>query len=207
MPWAPDYVSADELAEQLRIGDDVDDVQLALAATAASRAVDGTTHRQFGLADTLEVREYTARWSRTRGAWLVPVDDLMDLTGFAVTVDLDGDGAHEATVDPAMVVKLPRNAAAKGRPYERLLIPAWSPVQPTGVDGAVAVTARPGWTAVPDTVKQATLLQGARFAARRDAPFGVAGSPEAGSELRLLARVDPDVAVTLAGYRRKVWAR
>ena len=64
------------------------------------------------------------------------------------------------------------------------------------------VTARWGWAAVPSTIKQATLLQASRLLARRDAPFGIAGSPDVGSEIRLLARVDPDVAVAVAPYRR-----
>jgi len=50
--------------------------------------------------------------------------------------------------------------------------------------------------------KVATVLQANRLLKRRHAPFGVAGSPELGSELRLLARVDPDVAVSLRGLGR-----
>jgi hypothetical protein len=67
----------------------------------------------------------------------------------------------------------------------------------------VQVTATWGWTAVPATIKKATLLQASRFYKRRDAPFGVAGSPDMGSEMRLLAKVDPDVEVMLGDYRRK----
>lgn len=54
---------------------------------------------------------------------------------------------------------------------------------------------------VPDSIKLACLLQASRFFIRREAPFGIAGSPEAGSELRLLAKVDPDVEVILGPYR------
>jgi hypothetical protein len=64
----------------------------------------------------------------------------------------------------------------------------------------VKVTALWGWTAVPVAVKQATLLQASRFFSRRHSPYGVAGSPELGSEIRLLARVDPDVGVSLRDY-------
>jgi hypothetical protein len=55
---------------------------------------------------------------------------------------------------------------------------------------------------VPSAVKLATRLQASRFMARRDSPYGVAGSPDAGSEIRLLSRVDPDVAVALRGFSR-----
>jgi hypothetical protein len=52
---------------------------------------------------------------------------------------------------------------------------------------------------VPAEVKLATELQASRWAKRRDAPFGVAGSPELGSELRILAKLDPDVEILLGG--------
>lgn len=55
--------------------------------------------------------------------------------------------------------------------------------------------------AVPASINLATLIQAARFVKRRDAPFGVAGSPDMGNELRLLARLDPDVLVLVANHR------
>lgn len=57
--------------------------------------------------------------------------------------------------------------------------------------------------AVPVSIHFATLVQAARLVKRRDAPFGVVGSPEMGNELRLLARLDPDVEVLVANHR--VW--
>lgn len=53
---------------------------------------------------------------------------------------------------------------------------------------------------IPSAVKQACLIQASRFFTRRYAPFGVAGSPDSGSEIRLLAKVDVDVAVILGPY-------
>jgi hypothetical protein len=51
------------------------------------------------------------------------------------------------------------------------------------------------------------MLQASRFYARRDSPYGVAGSPDLGSEVRLLSKVDPDVAVSLADYVRPAVAQ
>lgn len=53
---------------------------------------------------------------------------------------------------------------------------------------------------IPDAVKLACLLQASRFFIRKNAPFGVAGSPQDGSEIRLLARLDPDVLVMLGPF-------
>lgn len=193
MAWAPDYVTSTDLAGYLRIDDLDDDVEAALAITAASRAVDETTNRQFGLIDAPEARIYTARPDYDRGFWVVDVDDLQTVTGLVVTVD----GETLTTY-----VKEPVNAASKARPWTRLAFTADSELTPSGDRHEISVTARWGWTSVPVPVQQATLLQASRLFKRRDAPFGVAGSPEMGSELRLLAKVDPDVAVTLRGLSR-----
>jgi uncharacterized phiE125 gp8 family phage protein len=193
MAWAPDYVTAPDLKAYLRIDDTVDDAQVALAITAASRAVDRHTNRQFGLAAAAEERRYTASWDRRRCRWVVGIDDLMTVTGLVVTTEAGTVDAYELQ---------PGNAAAEGRPWTRLVVQPESAVIPTGIEDGVTVEARWGWTTVPVPVQQATLLQASRLFKRRDAPFGVAGSPELGSELRLLAKVDPDVAVVLGPYVR-----
>lgn len=195
MPWAPDYVTKAELKSFLRIdvGDTVDDAQLDIAITAASRAVDDVTYRQFGQVAAPEARLYTPWWDTSRGKWVITIDDLQDATGLTV---VNAQGAV------TLYSKQPGNAALRGRVWTRLVIDFANTVLIKGTENEFTVTARFGWSAVPVTIKQATLLQASRLFKRRDAPFGVAGSPDAGSEVRLLARVDPDVAVTLRPYTR-----
>jgi hypothetical protein len=65
MAWAPDYITAEQLAAYLRITDDDDDVELAIAVGAASRAIDNHTNRQFGKVDAAEQRLYTSTASRS----------------------------------------------------------------------------------------------------------------------------------------------
>jgi uncharacterized phiE125 gp8 family phage protein len=189
--WAPDYATAAELRAYLRISDSVDDTQLGYAITAASRAIDRHTRRQFGSV-TAEERVYTPVYDRHRRRWVVEIDDLMTA---ASSVEVDGTVLVTYTLEP-------RNAAAKSRPWTHLVVDKDSTVVPCGDEYEVAVTAAWGWTSVPTPVKQACLLQAARFHARRDSPYGVAGSPDLGSELRLLSKVDADVAVTLRPYLR-----
>lgn len=200
MAWAPDYATTAEARAYItRHSETVDDTEIALAITAASRAIDTAAGRQFGVVAAAEQRFYTARWDRRVMRWVVPVDDLMSVSNFAaITVDANGDTV--GTVDDYVLE--PRNAAAKGRPWTQMLIRPESTYKPTGARDEVAVTALWGWTAVPTPVKNATLLQASRFFARRDSPYGIAGSPDEGSEMRLLARVDPDVAVMLGPYKR-----
>lgn len=189
MAWAPDYCTLAEAKAFLHVDDTDDDVQIAVAISAASRTIDRYAGRQFGKVAVVETREYATVYDRHLGCYVAEIDDLQTTTGLIV---LD-ENAVEVT-DYALA---PENALQKGKPYERIL---------TSTAGPFTITASWGWTAVPVSVKQATLLQAARFMARRDSPFGVAGSPAQGSELRLLARVDPDVAVSLDPYRRNWWA-
>jgi hypothetical protein len=198
--WAPDYATVPELAAFVRVGDDADETQMGLALAAASRAIDRATRRQFGVVDEAEARTYTAWYCWRRERWVVPIDDLMSDTDLAVAFDTGGDESYGDEVDSYSL--RPSNAAAEDRPWEELVVLPGSSVTPTDTDNAVQVTAVWGWAGVPNAVKEACLLQASRLLSRRDSPFGVAGSPQAGSEIRLLAKVDPDVAVALAPYKR-----
>lgn len=203
MAWAPDYITTDQLATYLRAVDQADDDELADAVSGASRAVDKDTHRQFGTTAAPEARFYTPVWSHKRGTWVVECDDFHTVPT-AVSVDTAGDGTYATSVDPvAFAVLLPANAAQLDRPWERLTLRAGAGVTLCGRADEVRVTTRWGWASVPKTVVTATKLQAARIFARRTAPFGVAGSPDSGSELRLLAKVDADVHVMLNDYRRR----
>lgn len=195
MTWAPDYVLAPVLKNYLHIEDTADDVFVALWITAASRNVDDYCQRQFGQTAAPEARTYTPVWDRRRCAYVVEVDDLHTLTGLDI-VDEAGTTITGHTYEPV-------NAILKGRPYERLILGAGA----TKPSGNLIPTASWGWNAVPGAVPTGMLLQAARLAARRDSPFGIAGSPSEGSEVRLLAQLDPDFRTTLKPLRRQWWAR
>lgn len=200
MALFPDYVNSAELKAHLRITDTNDDDALALAITAASRAIDRSCGRQFGLNGSAVARVYT--WGKTfiEDLPAVEVDDFMTSTDLSIKLDTSGSGSYGsalASVDP-----WPWNAVADGRPWTHLVFRAYASGFPTALSQGVQVTANWGWTAVPDVVKQACLIQASRFFVRRDSQYGVAGSPETGTELRLLDRLDPDVAVLLSTVRR-----
>jgi hypothetical protein len=195
MAWAPDYGTSDEAKDFVRIDDGLDDDEIALIVTSVSRAIDQHTNRQFGLVDAAEQRFYTARWDYERAKWVVDIDDLM--TALDLEVNVSGVGEiTDYTLEP-------RNAPAKGKPWTRLVVDTSSAVMPTGEEFEIDSTGIWGWTTVPAAVRVAWRLQTNRILNRRDSPYGVAGSPQDGSEMRLLQRLDPDVAVSLdAGYVR-----
>lgn len=188
MAWRPDYVTLAELKSYVKVDDDVDDAELSMAIPGASRAVDECTGRQFGKVAAPEQRFYPVEYSRRTLRWRAAIDDLQTTVGLVVPND---DYRLE-----------PRNAVADGLAWTHITFGT----DPTNDDGELDLTAPWGWTTVPTAVKLGTSLQVSRFVARRDSPYGIAGSPDQGSELRLLAKVDPDVAVSLKFYTRDWWA-
>ncbi|WP_410669136.1 head-tail connector protein [Amycolatopsis sp. cmx-4-68] len=200
MTWAPDYATLAELKHFVRVSDTDDDAEIQLALTAASRAVDRATNRQFGKSAAPEDRFYTAVWDRKLGRWVIRIDDLMDVAGLTVHYDTDDSGDYADMIDEYQL--RPVNAAADGKPWTEIVVRPSSTVTPGGTENGVEVHGTFGWSAVPVTIKQATLLQASRLLSRRDSPFGVAGSPEAGNEIRLLPKLDPDVALTVRPYYR-----
>lgn len=202
------YASLIELKAAVGISDAADDDPLTLALDAASELVDQHTNRTFVADATATTRYYTAS-SYNR----VETDDIYTTTSLVVS-------SYNVTVPAAVAYTSagyelgPINAAALGRPYTYITHTAgWSgaiafPGALSTLPGAIAVTAKWGFAAtVPDAVKQATLLQASRIFARRHSPYGISGSPDIGGELRLLARVDPDVAVLLRPFVRMWGAR
>lgn len=196
MVWKPDYVSAIEVAAYLRVDDTVDNAEFGIWATAASRAIDKRCNRQFGQVAAPQARVYrrTPVLDYTIGLWVMEIDDVQDLTGMLVNgVPLASSGA----------VLLPDNAPQDSEPWQRLGIAGWPINSYPGAPVSYTITARWGWNAVPAQVIAAAKLQCSRWNSRRDSPYGVAGSPDTGSEMRLLAKLDPDVSTTLAGLSRR----
>lgn len=187
MPWEPSYVDDAELADFVRTASD--DPYIPGYGTAASRAVDDFCNRQFGQMDAAATLTYEAvnAAQLPSGRWLLLVHDVQDLTGVTVTVD---GTAVAAGVDGYQWWE--RNAAAFSRPYTGITLRD----RPCG---DVDVFAKFGWSAMPAAVPSAVRLQVNRWHIRRESPYGTAGSPSEGTEIRLSARLDPDVRAILSG--------
>ena len=204
MPLAPDYVEADELKHALRIDDTVVDPEIGFAISAASRAIDAYCGRSFGKTEAAETRIFADTDAAALDGRGLVIDDVAASLGLVVGVDEGDDGTFGTTYAVGTDVRLwPWNAEGEGRP--------WTELRTVGSKRfprrarAVQVTAQWGWPEVPALVKQACLIEALRLFKRKDAPFGVAGSTELGGAepMRLLARLDPDVELLLAGLRRR----
>ncbi len=175
--------------------------EAAFLIEAASRAIDLWCNRQFGVT-TSQVRYYDGESAIFLDCGrAIPIDDVM--TAPTVAVDLSSDNTFTSTMTVGTDVELwPYNAANENRPWTHLVLTPRATTYFPWQRRSIRVTGLFGWTAVPAAVKTATLLQASRFMVRRDAAFGVAGSADLGSEVRLQAKLDPDVQVALAAYVR-----
>jgi hypothetical protein len=210
VPLVNAYIAVAELREEIGdTGSILDTDVIERAINAASRAVDNYCSggvpgsRRFWRDAVATTRVFRAD-SPTR-AWVM---DISTTTSLVVKTDEDGDGTYERTWTSSdyQLEPLNQDVVAAGdtvTPYawweivavDTLLFPVW-----VNQRAGLQVTARFGWSSVPDEVKRATLLKAVSLFKRKDAPFGVAGFGEFGAVR--ITRNDPDVVDLLSGFRK-----
>lgn len=214
MAWEPDYVTAAAYKHYTKISDTEDDAEIALYITAASRAVDRCcserpngmgARRQFGQVAAPEVRYYTPRWDQDLLKWVIEVDDFATTVGMVVQISTGNDNVYSSTIDNAYVIPRPMNAIVEGMVYTQIAIASDSPVQPNYFKDSAKITIRWGWTAFPDTVELATMIQAHRFSKRRQSPGVASGSTQKGTKQDFDPGVDPDIALMLKKYVKLGW--
>lgn len=197
MPVVNGYCSVEEVRGQLAdVGDRLNTDLLERAVSAASRAVDRYCGRRFWQ-DPAPV----ARVFDPSDAFCTEVGDISTKTGLIVQTDTAGDASYATTLSPDDYRLEPLNADADGVAY------AWTRIvfQQSRLSYAgplrppyLKVTARWGWSAVPDEVAEATILKATSLFMRKDAPLGIAGFGEFGVRI---SRRDPDVVELLSDYQ------
>jgi len=200
---ATDYITLDDLELHLGLpaGGEFDTKLLNVIASV-SRWADAYCQRHFyqdGTTIAPVARLFDARDPCRLELGDTPVtiggvtvlSDLIEVTELAT--DDDADGTFETVWAPSEFQLLPLNSVpaqeigAIGRRF---------PSRCNERAGLVRVTGVWGWTAVPDTVRQACLIQCARIFKRKDSPEGVSGFDQFGV-IRVSGRLDPDVAANL----------
>ena len=196
------YCDASDVKTALAIGtaDTTDDTLINEVIAAASRAIDDYTGQFF-----YQIADGTAFFTasnyeevNTHGFPIISVGSL--------TTDGDGSGTYETTWSAADYNLLPaNNALANGsaaKPYTQIAVtPSGSHAFPSELAKGVRVTGHFGWAAVPSAVKLATIAQSAMLFEGRRAPFGVIGSTDQGTVMRMSARMHPEAVMLLEGYR------
>lgn len=194
------YCTLDEIKARLDISttDTDDDALLEVIVQAVSRQVDAMTGRRFWATTDDETRYYTPESDD-----ILFTGDLLSIT--TLKTDDDGDRTYENTWTTDDYDLMPDNAALDGRPYTMIEVtPLGDYDFPLGERKGVQIVGKFGYCATgshPDVVREACLIQASRIWKRKDAPFGIVGSPELG-QLQTINRLDPDVVELLRGVTR-----
>lgn len=171
MPWNPDYATVAQYKAWVYVADTDDDTQIAVALTAASRAIDQFCNRQFGTVTPAAARTFTWYGDYATARPLLIVDDVQTVTSLVVATDRDGDAVYEDTLTIADDFTMwPADSPVDGKPWTGILLRpgvTW-PNKPD----TVQVTALWGWTSVPTPVTQACLLQADVIMKRRNQGLG-----------------------------------
>jgi hypothetical protein len=197
------YVTVAQLREHMNdSGSTLTEAVMERAINAASRAIDRFCGRWFYQEAATSVRTY-----RTDDGYIAWVDDISTTTGLVIKTDTSGDYSWATTWASTDYDLEPANSEIVGsgttvQPYawwrivavDRYLFPVHERRK------TLQVTARFGWSSVPDDVAEACLLKAAALYERRNSVAGVAGFGEFG--VVRIGRRDPDVVELLSPYMK-----
>lgn len=191
------YATEDQFREHFKdSGQKLDEGLIHRAINAASRAIDDHCGRRFWRDPEAALTTYTYRPDDPYTAW---VNDISTTTGLIIKTDTAGDGTWATTWAATDYQLEPLNPVGAHAFWRIVAIDRYTfPCSSRRV--SLQVTARHGWSAVPDPVVDACLLKAAALYKRAEAPFGVLGSADWGA-IRI-GRSDPDVVSLLAPYVR-----
>lgn len=201
MAFAP-YATLPEFKAWITLTDTIDDVVMTDALKSVSRWEDEYCERHFWQ-DGATGSEIARTFVPT-SCYELTIDDLVPGSVTTFKTDESGDGSFEVTWAASDYQLLPVNRPT-GRPFKRVeavgsrVFPSW--LTRGQRSNRVEITGIWGWPAVPESVKQACLIQASRILKRRYSPEGVAGFGEFGA-VRVSNRLDPDVQQLLDPYRR-----
>lgn len=194
------YCTVQDLRDQLGdAGTSLPTSLLERAVNASSRAIDNHCHRHFWLDTGVATRTYMVE-----DPWAVYVDDIGTRSGLIVKVGTDGINFPTTLTSGTQFILEPRNAdqyaTASYGAYAFWQIRMVGTAFPTPSCNlpTLQVTARFGWSAVPDDITEACIIKASSLFKRKDAPFGVAGFTEFGAVR--ITRSDIDVLDLLKDY-------
>ena len=197
------YCSTTDLKTMIGLSGSSQDTNLTNAINASSRLIDQITGRVFFISESVQVKYFTPN-----NPFILDVPDIATTTGLIVQLDTTDDGSYDKTITldtdfylkPLDVVDLDGD---NDIPFQTLVIfdrRSSERFDPDIVRN-IKITAKWGFNAVPDAIKQACLLQSSRLWKRKDSPFSTYGSSETG-ESELFQKIDPDAKTLIKPYIR-----
>jgi hypothetical protein len=169
------YTDLQSVLAEVGINNANKDAQIEAAINAASRQIDDYTGRRFWQDSTVQTREFYADDYRELVSAVDQVLDISTATGLIVKIDTNDDGTFGTTLTVnTHFVLLPTNAVDDSEPYTgiRMVDSIYNFPRYTSGRPGVQITARFGWSAVPDPVAQACLIQSVLLFKATDAAMG-----------------------------------
>lgn len=201
------YVDKDDLKAYIGLTGTAQDNNIDTAIDSASRLIDSVCGRKFSQDDSVVVKTFTPKSSI-----YLDTPDISTTTGLIVKTDDNDDGTYETTltlntdyiVEPTnpRVIKI-TGGTTYYEPYNKITIldtRSSERFDPT-IKNNIQITAKWGYSAVPEDIKTATLIQALRYFKRKDTPFNTYGDVNTGVS-ELFSRLDPDVQTILKGHKK-----
>lgn len=201
------YVDKDDLKAYIGLTGTAQDTNIDTAIDSACRLIDSICGRKFSQDDSVVVKTFTPKSSI-----YLDTPDISTTTGLIVKLDDNDDGTFETTltlntdyiVEPTnpRVIKI-TGGTTYYEPYNKITIlhtRSSERFDPT-IKNNIQITAKWGYSAVPEDIKTATLIQALRYFKRKDTPFNTYGDINTGVS-ELFSRLDPDVQTILKGHKK-----
>lgn len=189
--------SRNEVKNALGISDNVDDARIDIALEAATEMIQDYCGRQFLLDSTTSARVYYPETT-----YLTYCDDISTVSGLSIATDDSGDGNFTTVWTSSDYQLEPLNQRVNGstRPFNTIRAVASKSFSRTHERVSVQVTAKWGWSPIPNSVKQAAVIQTISIFKAPDAPFGATPFADTGI-LRLRSALHPTAAALLSDFR------
>ncbi len=201
------YVDKSDLKAYIGLSGTAQDNNIDTAIDSASRLIDTICGRKFYQDDSVNAKVFTPKSSV-----YLDTPDISTTTGLVVKLDDNDDGTYETTltINTDFIVEPtnPRIIQITGgttyyEPYNKITIldtRSSERFDPT-IKNNVQITAKWGYSAIPQDIKTATLIQALRYFKRKDTPFNTYGDVNTGVS-ELFSRLDPDVQTILKGHKK-----
>jgi len=201
------YVDKTEVKAYLGLSGTSQDDNIDRSINGASRLIDAYCQRKFYQDETLQVKYFTPV-----STVFIDVPDISTDTGLVVELDTTDNGTYDTTlVKDTDFYLLPVNplfnvesgGTSYYYPYTELRIletRTSERFEPLIIKN-IKITAKWGFSQIPEAVKQACIIQAVRLWKRKDTPFNVFGNEQIGTQ-ELFTKFDPDAKELLKGLRR-----
>lgn len=189
------YCTTDELRAHLGDGTrrNLDETELRRAIIASSRAIDRHTGSFFWRDFELTTKFYDVS---SRGS--IRILPLATLAGAVVSYDPSGLRNYSQTFAIDTDIEFGPDNQDLEAPHAYTEIYSLRRFLPWGRK-ALSVTGYHGWSAIPDAVREATVIKATSLFKRGDSPFGIAGTGDFGA-IRISRFEDPDVVKLLEPF-------